>query len=218
MARIVFDLDGTLIDSAQDILGVANAVLAQEKLTLITLEQSRNFVGNGAAVFVERMRAARGVPASEQDRLFSDFVALYENAVTLTVTYEGVHEALADLISAGNRLGICTNKPIRPTKAVISHLKLDQFFEIVLGGDSLPVHKPDPAPLIATFEELGEGPMYFVGDSEVDEETAHRAKIPFLLYTEGYRKSPVATMRHQLSFSDFRMLPELVSQLLEEAS
>ncbi|PCJ07921.1 MAG: phosphoglycolate phosphatase [Rhodobacteraceae bacterium] len=214
MARIVFDLDGTLIDSASDIHGIANAVLVQEGCERITLEQTRDFVGNGAGVFVAKMRAARGIGESEQARLYADFVALYDDAVELTLTYPGVVSALEALKADGHRLGICTNKPISPCRAVLKHLKMDHYFDTMWGGDSLAVHKPDPAPLHAAFAALGEGPQLFVGDSDVDAETGQRAGVPFLLYTQGYRKRAVEEMPHTVAFDDFADLSGLVQTLL----
>jgi phosphoglycolate phosphatase len=218
MARIVFDLDGTLIDSAPDIHGIANALLRTEGKDAITLDQARDFIGNGASVFVAKMRTARNIADDQHARLLADFIARYDDAVTLTHPYPNVAAALQSLIDAGHTLGVCTNKPIRPTKAVLSHLALDGFFQTFWGGDSLPVHKPDPAPLNAAFDALPEGPEIYVGDSDVDAETAQRAKVPFLLFTEGYRKQPVATMPHTVAFSDFTELPALVARVLAETS
>lgn len=216
MARIVFDLDGTLIDSAPDIHGIANALLAAEGLGPITLDQARDFIGNGASVFVAKMRAARDIPDDQHDRLLGDFVARYDDAVHLTVPYPNVESALQQLIEAGHDLGVCTNKPIRPCKAVLAHLGLDKYFQTVWGGDSLPVHKPDPTPLNAAFDALPDGPELYVGDSDVDAETAQRAMVPFLLFTEGYRKLPVSRMPHSVAFSDFAELPRLVEFALAE--
>ena len=218
MARIVFDLDGTLIDSAPDLHAIANALLAKEGSAPITLEHARDFIGNGAAVFVQRMREARGIADSEQDRLLADFIARYDDAVDLTVPYPAVPETLALLSGAGHALGVCTNKPISPTRAVLSHLGLDRHFGIILGGDSLPKHKPDPAPLHAAFEALGSGPEIYVGDSEVDAETARRACVPFLLFTEGYLKVPATDLSCTATFSDFTNLPALVARTIEEAA
>lgn len=217
MARIVFDLDGTLIDSAPDLHGIANAILDEEGAAPITLDQTREFIGNGAAVFVQKMRVARDIPDSEQTRLLAAFVGRYDSAVTLTVPYPGVDRALARL-TTDHRLGICTNKPIRPTLAVLRHLGLDHFFDTFWGGDSMPVHKPDPAPLHAAFEALGTGPRLYVGDSDVDAETAERANVPFLLYTEGYRKSAVSEMPHRIAFDDWDRLPGLVIDCLSPAA
>ena len=214
MAQIVFDLDGTLIDSAPDIRGVANKVLEAEGKGPVSLEQVCGFLGSGTPVFVQNMRAAAGIADSEQERVLANFRALYDGAVHLTELYPGVRAALDLLVSQGHSLGICTNKPIRPCMAVLAHLQLDTAFTKVLGGDSLPVHKPDPAPLIATFDALGVGGRIYVGDSEVDAETAERAGIPFLLYTRGYRKTAVKDLPHTASFDHFSALPDLITHTL----
>ncbi len=214
MARIVFDLDGTLIDSAPDIHGIANALLLVEGHEPLSLAQARDFIGNGANVFVQKMRIARGIDETEQDRLLASFIDRYDDAVDLTVTYPGVETALKALHGKGYSLGICTNKPVRPTKAVLNHLGLAHYFSTVWGGDSLPVHKPDPTPLNAAFDALPAGAELFVGDSDVDAETAQRAMVPFLLFTEGYRKSPVDDLPHTASFSQFGQLPDLVENLV----
>jgi phosphoglycolate phosphatase len=216
MARIVFDLDGTLIDSAPDIRALANAILAREGAAPLTLEETRSFIGNGAAVFVTRMRAARGIPDGQQLRLLSDFLSGYDAAVDLTVPYPAVPAALAALRAEGHRLGVCTNKPVRPCRAVLQHLGLLACFDATVGGDSTPHAKPDPTPLRAAFEALGSGHCLYVGDSEIDAETAARAGIPFLLFTEGYRKSAVSEMNHVARFDRFERLPGLVQGHLDE--
>ncbi len=214
MARIVFDLDGTLIDSAPDIHGVANTVLADEGLAPLTMTQTRHFIGDGTAVFVQRMRAARDMPDSDQDRLLAAFMARYDGAVALTQVYPGVVAALTALRDAGHSLGICTNKPLAPTRRVLDHFDLTPFFATVWGGDSLPVHKPDPTPLHAAFAALPDGPRLYVGDSDVDAETAVRAQVPFLLFTEGYRKSTIDALPHRTAFSSFDALPGIVADCL----
>ena len=218
MARIVFDLDGTLIDSAPDIHAGANQLLAAEGAEPITLAQARSFIGQGASVFIEKMRHARAIPDSEHARLLKAFVASYETLVTRTEIYPGVVPALEGLSAAGHSLGICTNKPLVPCRAVLAHLDLTRFFGVILGGDSLPTHKPDPAPLEAAFTALGEGPAIYVGDSEVDAETARRAMVPFLLYTEGYRKTEVQALPHSAAFSHFADLADLVDRMVAEAA
>lgn len=212
MTPVVFDLDGTVIDSAPDIHAGANGLLADEGHAPLTIAEARSFIGNGAAVFVARMRAARGIPDSEQPRLHAEFVRRYDDFVSLTHPYPGAVAALHRLKSRGHLLGICTNKPYRPTLAVLRHLGLEHLFAIIYGGDSLPVHKPDPAPLHAAFAALG-GPGLFVGDSEVDAETAQRAGLPLLLYSGGYRKAPADSLGATAVFDDFAALPDLVKAL-----
>jgi phosphoglycolate phosphatase len=210
---VVFDLDGTLIDSAPDIHAGANGLLADEGHAPITLAEARSFIGNGAAVFVARMRAARGIPDSEQARLYAEFVRRYDDFVSLTHPYPGAVAALHALKSMGHPLGICTNKPLQPTVAILTHLGIAALFDTIWGGDSLPVHKPDPAPLRAAFAALG-GSGLFIGDSEVDAETAHAAGVPLLLFSQGYRKAPAETLGAAAIFDDFTALPALVAQVL----
>ncbi|MEL6522905.1 MAG: phosphoglycolate phosphatase [Pseudomonadota bacterium] len=208
---VIFDLDGTLIDSVPDIAAAANAALAVHGVTPLSMTETRGCVGHGATVFVERARALRGLNADLQEPILQAFLARYESAVSLTELYPGVLTALERLAAAGHPMAICTNKPIAPTRKVLAHLKLDQFFSVVVGGDSLPVRKPDPAPLRHAIEGLGGGKVLYVGDSEVDAETAQRADVPFALFTEGYRKVPVEDLCHAHAFDHFDQLAAIVT-------
>jgi 2-phosphoglycolate phosphatase, prokaryotic len=216
--RIVFDLDGTLIDSAPDLCAIANTLLAARALEPISLVQAREFIGNGASVFVEKLRKSRDIPDTDHDALLCSYLTLYAALdLTLTAPYPGLVEALSTLQAQGYAMGICTNKPLKAAHAVLDHFELGGFFDAVIGGDSLSVHKPDPTPLHAAFEALGAGPRLYVGDSEVDAETAARAHVPFLLFTEGYRKSPISELNFQGNFSHFKALPELISSIRTRA-
>ncbi len=209
MARIVFDLDGTLIDSAPDIAAAANLTLAEVGAAPLSLAQVRSFVGAGAHIFVKRMAAARVL--DDPTPLIQRFMHHYDGAVALTQRYEGVQQALETLRRGGHRLGLCTNKPLGPTRNVLAHFGWEDMFETVLGGDSLGVRKPDPAPLHAAFAGLGEGPRLYLGDSEVDAETAARAGVALVLHTEGYRKAPLADLPHAAAFDDWADVPDLVA-------
>lgn len=213
-ARIVFDLDGTLIDSAPDICVVANGLLAVQGAH-ITLAQTHSFIGNGVSVFIHRMLAATGLPFDLHDELLPQFKEAYLTAFSHTQLYGGVIEALSHLQGEGHVLGICTNKPLAPTHAVLDHLQLSPYFQTVWGGDSLAVHKPDPAPLHAAFDALGDGPCIYVGDSEVDAQTAQSVQVPFLLYTEGYRKTPITEIPHNAAFDDYSALSGLITRYAE---
>ncbi len=212
---VIFDLDGTLIDSAPDIHAAANAILAERGLAPLSLVQVRSFVGKGVPHLVQCL-----LEASHKDphgpmhgEMMRAFAARYEKAVHLTTLYPGVREALSALAAKGHPLGICTNKPIAPTRAVLAHFGLLDSFGAILGGDSLPMRKPDPAPLIKCLWDLGDGGAVYVGDSEVDAETARAARLPFALFTEGYRRTPVKDLPHDAAFSDFAALVEVVESL-----
>jgi phosphoglycolate phosphatase len=138
---------------------------------------------------------------------------LYEEAFALTALFPGVTEALDALAQAGHPMAICTNKPEAPAHAALRHFGLDRHFPMVIGGDSLPQRKPDPAPLRAALAGLGATRALFVGDSEVDAETAQAAGIPLALFTRGYRKTPAEHLAAKLVFDDYRALPRLVRHL-----
>ncbi len=213
---VIFDLDGTLIDSAPDIHAAANTLMKRHGFDPFTPEDTRSFVGSGVPHFITCCLTARGRAGDGalRVRLIDEFIADYETAVTLTSVYPGVMGALDALAGAKLALGLCTNKPVMPARAVLAHLGLDAHFPVVIGGDSLTVRKPDPAPLQATAAALGARDVIFVGDSEVDAETAARAGVPFVLYTEGYRKGPIDRIAHDRTFSDFARLPGLITDLL----
>jgi len=216
MAAIVFDLDGTLIDSAPDIRIVGSDALAAAGLAPMTLEETRACIGHGAAAFVTQALALRGAggDGALHAKVLKVFLDRYDDAIDSTLPYPGVPEAVAALQAAGHRLALCTNKPTGPTRAVMAHVGLLDAFETLICGDTLPQRKPDPAPLLAAVRAVGGAPALYVGDSEVDAATAEAARIPFILFTEGYRKGPVVSLSHTRRFDCFHDLPALVAELL----
>lgn len=211
--KVIFDLDGTLVDSAVDIQAAVNAMLAEEGQPQMDRATVQSFVGNGMPRLVERVMGARGMDPARHLALTKATLAHYAGGAKLTRCYPGVPQALGALVAAGHGLGICTNKPEAAARAVLADLDLTGFFKAVVGGDRLLVAKPDPAPLQLCLQELGGGEVVFVGDSEVDAETARAAAVPFLLHTEGYRKSPVVALPHHAAFADFAALSGLVADL-----
>lgn len=211
MTAIVFDLDGTLIDSAPDLRAAANKMLASEGRGPLDLPTIISFIGNGLPKLVERAMRARDLPMERHAELCARTLAFYNAESTArTVPYPGLIAALEGLRGNGFALGVCTNKPEAPARDILDQLGMAPYFDAVIGGDTLAVKKPDPAPLRAAFEALGRGGLY-VGDSEVDAETAQRAGVPFLLFTEGYRKTPVEALPHLARFDHFDALPGLVA-------
>ncbi|MFC4730574.1 phosphoglycolate phosphatase [Salipiger abyssi] len=214
MKTIVFDLDGTLIDSAPDLHLAANLVLRDEGLPEISFAQARSFIGKGAGVLISRVMQAVGLgdDPAEHARLLAKFMSHYEGEPAHTLVYPGVMDALGRLEAMGCAMGLCTNKPGEPTAIALRHFGFDRFLGKVASADTLPQRKPDPAPLLHVMRDLGAETALYVGDSEVDAETAERAGLPFALYTEGYRKTPVAELYHSYVFDHFDQLPDLVAQ------
>jgi phosphoglycolate phosphatase len=215
MGVVVFDLDGTLIDSAPDIRAATNRMLADEGLSPLDLSTIISFIGNGLPKLVERVMRRVGLDMSRHDELTQATLAHYNAAATdLTRPYPSVVAALTALRDQGHVLALCTNKPEAPARLILRDLGLEVYFDAVVGGDTLPVKKPDPAPLLHLIP-TGKAALY-VGDSEVDAETAQRAGIQFALFTEGYRKSPVEQIPHQDRFDDFAALPGIVAAAFKE--
>lgn len=213
--NLVFDLDGTLIDSAPDIHAAANKLFEAKGLSTFSYETVRGFIGNGVPVLVNRLLTHQGLPGDGplHAELVTGFVRIYEEAFDLTTLYEGVSTAVSTLSEAGHHLAICTNKPLGPTRAALRHFGLQPYFPVVIGGDSLPQRKPYPAPLRAAIAGLPGRATLFVGDSEVDAETAAAAGIPFALFTGGYRKASAESLGARLIFDHHAALPRLIAHL-----
>lgn len=213
--NLVFDLDGTLIDSAPQIHDTANKVFGAKGLPEVSFATVKGFIGNGVHVLVQRLMAHHALAQDEtlQAELVVTFVSIYEQAFDLTVLYPGVLTELDELSGAGHGLAICTNKPEGPARAVLRHFGMDLLFPVIIGGDTLTRQKPDPAPLVAALDRLGKGKALFVGDSEVDADTALAANVPFALFTEGYRKAAPEALGAKLIFDDFAAFPRLVGHL-----
>ncbi|WP_193370657.1 phosphoglycolate phosphatase [Pelagibius marinus] len=215
---IVFDLDGTLVDSVPDLHAATATFLAERGHAPLDLATVIGFVGNGVPVLLERVLRAVGEAADAESlqAALPRFNEIYGAApAALSKLYPGVAEALAALAADGHALGVCTNKPEGPARRIIEEMGIAGFIAALTGGDSLAVRKPDPAPLRHTAGLLQAEltSVVYVGDSEVDAATAAAAGVPFVLFTEGYRKSPVAEITHQAIFDDFAVLPDLVAAL-----
>ncbi len=218
ITSVVFDLDGTLIDSAPDLRTALNRLLAAEGRRPLALPEVAAMIGDGAAKLVERAFAATGEAAGAANReLTRRFVALYvAHAADETRPVEGVPETLAALRSAGLKLGICTNKPERATWTVLQALDLDAYFAAVIGGDSVPgAQKPDPAMVFAVLGRLGADPSraVMVGDSGNDVAAARAAGLPVIVRAGGYTAVPAAALGADLVIDDFADLPASIAAL-----
>lgn len=212
--NIVFDLDGTLVDSAPDLMIAANKMLAGEGLEPLDLATITLFVGNGLPKLVERVLRARGIGAHQFPRLYDEVRDFYNAApADESKPMPGVVPLLEKLKADGHRLGICTNKPEEPARLMLNLLGLEWFFDAVVGGDALPEKKPHPAPLNLAFARLGDGPRLYVGDSEVDAEVALATEVRFAIYSQGYRKQAIEGLPHDYRFDHFDELASIIDAL-----
>ena len=210
MTRIIFDLDGTLIDSAPDIHLAVNLMLSEQNLAPLDLASVTSFIGNGVPNLVRLAMQARDIDLAKHDACVTSMAHHYDQVNgRLTQLYPGARIALEQLQRDGHTLALCTNKPLEPARQIVNTFDMTSLFDHVIGGDSLPQRKPDPAMLLAC---LMNGKGLYVGDSEVDAETADRAGVPFALFTQGYRKTPVAQLVHRYKFDDFRDLAAIVER------
>jgi len=216
---VIFDLDGTLIDSAPDLHEAANALLAERGLPPVTLAQVRGYVGEGVPTLVARCLEASGAPAEGRalKAAVTRFRAIYgAEPVRLTRAYDGVEAALGALSARGLLLGVCTNKPEGVSRDILGRLGLDRHLRALVGGDTLAKMKPDPEPLRHTARLLGAATAeaLFVGDSGIDEDAADAADISFALYSGGYRKRPLDAFGECFVFHDFAALTAHVESRL----
>lgn len=212
---IVFDLDGTLIDSAADLAAAINAMLADFGRAPLSVPEVRRMIGDGVAMLVTRALAARHCERADAGEAARIFMRHYEaDATSLTTAFPGAASALQALRAAGIPLALCTNKPARITAAILDRLGLAEYFARVIGGDSLPFRKPDPRVLLALLEVFAAGPesALLVGDSEVDAATAHAAGVPFVLMKHGYRRGPAEEISCIAALENFAELPALVGE------
>ena len=178
---IIFDLDGTLVDSAEDLRGALNRLLNERGLRPIGASEIKGMIGDGVLKLVERaLLAAQGDP-QQKNALLPRLLEIYQaNPATLTRCYPGVLETLDALLRKGIRLAVVTNKPIFATKKILEALSLAAFFPVVVGGDSVRERKPHPAPLLEAARQLGVrlSQILMVGDNIHDVEAAHAAGVP----------------------------------------
>jgi phosphoglycolate phosphatase len=215
---LVFDLDGTLIDSVPDLAAALNRLMAARGLAGFGLPEVSAMVGDGAAVLVQRALAARDRPADEAavDAFVADYTA---HAAEATRPFPGVMETLPGLVASGWRLAVCTNKPVAAAHEVLRALGLDGFFAAVGGGDSYPVHKPDPAHLLATLREAGgdAARSVMVGDHRNDVAAANGAGLPCIFAAWGYGPRAMGAAAAMVA-ERFADVPEMAARLIEDAA
>jgi phosphoglycolate phosphatase len=194
---VVFDLDGTLVDTAPDLMAATNHVLSLLKRRPITMAEVRSFVGRGARILIERGVAATGDAIDEASLTYyhAEFLRHYEgHTADRSEIFPGVVALLTRLGDSGIKAGVCTNKPEGLSRQLLDALDLSRFVGAIIGPDTIGIGKPDAAPYLETVKRLGVPAKnsILVGDSETDILTARAAKVPVIAVTFGYTPKPVA--------------------------
>jgi phosphoglycolate phosphatase len=216
---IVYDLDGTLADTAEDLVATLNHLLGREGLPPLPVESAGSLVGAGARALIKRgfSAAGRSLNPQETEALFADYLAYYSaHIVDRTRLYPGVDEALAAFARAGWRQAVCTNKIESLARLLITKLGIAERFAFICGQDTFGVGKPDAKPLLMTIAASGgsRGRAIMVGDSETDVKTARAADIPVIAVDFGYADVPVAELGPDRIISHFDQLAEACDALL----
>jgi phosphoglycolate phosphatase len=218
-ALIVFDLDGTLVDTAPDLMRTLNTVLGEEGLPPLPYEMAPLLVGRGARVMLERGFAADGKPLDEPEagRLFDRYIEVYlAHIADHSRPFPGAVEAMDRLEAEGAVLAICTNKRTDLSLAVLDALGLTSRFKAIVGPDMAPRPKPDASHLLRTIELVGGDPKrtVMVGDSINDVLAAKNAEVPVVVVTFGYTDVPAKDLGGDALIERFDELDAAVEKLL----
>jgi phosphoglycolate phosphatase len=213
LKAVLCDLDGTLVDSAEDIRAALNQLLAADGRDPVGAAEIKTMIGDGVGKLIERALAARGGDPADAPGLTPRFLALYEpNAARSTRPYPGVPETLRALKARGLRIAVVTNKPERATREILASLDLAPLIEVVVGGDTAPERKPHPAPVLVALERLAVAPTeaVMVGDNHHDVSAARAAGVRAIAVTYGYSHVPHAELGAERLIATF---PELLAAL-----
>jgi phosphoglycolate phosphatase len=213
---LIFDLDGTLADTAPDLLGATNAVLAARDRPELDLTSLRHMVGFGARALILQAMEASGAPVTEEDLppLVEIFLSHYQGHIADgSVLFPGVTATLTSLKNNGARLGVLTNKPQALTDLLMPHLALEGMFTAVYGAGRKSYTKPDPRIFHDVVEDCGGGPAVMIGDSITDLNTARAAGVPCILVSYGFTPVPARDLGGDAVIDNFAELPECLRQL-----
>lgn len=216
---VVFDLDGTLVDTAPDLINALNYVLDREGVPPVPLHAARNMIGAGARKLIERGLEVDGRITSVEDinRMMGDFIDYYAAHIADdSRPFEGLESALDELSERGHRFAVCTNKLEWLSKLLLDQLGLSSRFSAICGADTFGVAKPDPVILRETIARAGGHPSaaIMVGDAGPDIGVARRAGIPVIGVEFGYTEVPIADLKPDLLIGHMRDLPDAVERLM----
>ena len=218
-AMVVFDLDGTLVDTAPDLVDTLNIVFAREGLPPIPYAAARTMIGGGARRMIEKGLAAEGrtFARNDIDRLFAEFIDHYAAHIAdRSRPFPGLEGALDALAARGARFAVCTNKLEWLSAKLLGVLGLAERFAAICGQDTFGVQKPDPEILRRTIGQAGASPegAVMVGDSKNDIDTARAAGVPVIAVDFGYTEIPVTQLNPDRVISHFADLPRAVAELV----
>jgi phosphoglycolate phosphatase len=218
MLTIVFDLDGTLIDTAPDLIDTLNFTLTRHGLPTVPYEEARPLIGGGARGMIEKalILEGRSAASADVDALYAPFVAHYaEHIADRSQPFPGLEAALDGLAHAGHRLAVCTNKLEWLSKRLLDTMQLSDRFAAICGQDTFAVQKPDPRIFRSTVLQAGGNPerAIMVGDSITDIRTARAANVPVVAVDFGYTEVPVATLNPDRLISSFAELGAAIAAL-----
>jgi phosphoglycolate phosphatase len=215
---VIFDLDGTLVDTAPDLVDTLNAILLRERLPPVAFDAARNMIGGGARLLIERGLRAQGRAAETKDidRLYADFVGHYaERIAERSRPFPGLESALDELAARSCRFAVCTNKLEWLSRRLLNALGLSDRFAAICGQDTFGIQKPDPGMLLQTIARAGGQPSnaIMVGDSENDIKVARAADVPVVAVSFGYTETPVHLLGPDRVIDSFDKLPDAVFAL-----
>lgn len=214
---IAFDLDGTLVDTAPDLVRALNACVVPRGIAPVPVREVRAMVGRGAKALIRRAYEREGMDLEEAelDERLAHFLDVYSSGIAeQSAPFEGVEDALDRLAAAGARLSVCTNKPQSLAESLLDALGLSRRFDRIVGPEGVPAKKPDPAHLIAAFGDGYRGPGVLVGDSEPDVLAARGAGAISLVFEGGYSEKPARTLGADRLFERFDELEAALAETL----
>ncbi|ABS62710.1 phosphoglycolate phosphatase [Parvibaculum lavamentivorans DS-1] len=216
---LLFDLDGTLADTAADLCETMNVVLEMHGRGRVPEARVRHLVGGGARLLLDRGFRETGDPASEEelDRSFEEFIAYYgKHIADHTKLWPGVRDVLDRLEARGALMAVCTNKVEHLSRSLLEMLAIDHYFPVVIGGDTLAVKKPDPEHLFEAIRLLGGDRAHalMVGDSETDIDAAKNAGLPSICVSFGYTRIPVPELGADAVIDHFDQFDAALAKLM----
>lgn len=216
---VAFDLDGTLADTSADLADALNHALGTLGRPRLPLDRITLMVGHGTRALMRKgLDATGGGDGTLFEDALRELINFYENNICRhTEAYPGAQEVLDELRAANIRTAICTNKPEKLAKMLVTALGWEDKFDAIIGGDTLSVAKPDPAPLFEAIARCGGGRTVYVGDSITDADTAKAADVPFIAVSFGFRDRPVDQLGADAVIDSFRDLPLTIRRIVSNS-